>query len=121
MTENRALCGEKVYRVANEPRTLSEKLNECYDYIDEAAEHVGMDYIADLKRRIGEGVMDVLETHFSISTLEIEMGNVQIKSNNMVKDTSISIHGTPVSVSHIEWEMDAEDMFGKLRLTFRYP
>ena len=63
--------------------------------------------------------MELLETHFSISNLELEIGEVQIKSNNLMKDTAISIHGKNVCVSHIDWEMDAEDMLGKLRLTFR--
>ena len=101
-----------------ESRTLSDKLRECFGHIDEIEDWYGEE---DLRNNLVDTVMELLETHFSVSKLEIEMGEVQIKSNNMVKDTSISIHGTPVSVSHIEWEMDAEDMFGKLRLTFRYP
>lgn len=98
-----------------EQKTLSDKLRECFDHIDEIEDWYGEE---DLRNNLVETVMAVLETHFSVSKLDIEVGEAQIKSNNMVKDTDISIHGKTVCVSHIEWEMDVEDMLGKLRLTF---
>ena len=98
-----------------EPITLSDKLRTCFDHIDEIEDWYGEE---DLRNNLVETVMELLKTHFSVSNLELDIGEVQIKSNNMVKDTAISVHGMPVSASHIEWTMDAEDEFGKLRLTF---
>jgi hypothetical protein len=99
-----------------EPLTLSEKLRTCFDHIDEIEDWYGEE---DIRNNLIKSVMEILETHFSVSKLELEMGEVHIKSNNQVIDTAVSIHGKVVPVTHIDWEMDAEDMLGKLRLTFR--
>jgi len=91
--------------------TLRQKLTNCvgnYDYNPRL----------DAPEQLIDELMGIIETHFSISELDLEIGEAMIKSNNKPHDTTISINGKPISVTKIEWTLDAEDAFGKLNLTF---
>ena len=91
--------------------TLRQKLTNCvgnYDY----------DPRLDAPETLIDELMGIIETHFSISELDLEVGKVVIKSNNKPHETEITINGEHISVTNIEWTLDAEDAFGKLKLTF---
>ena len=97
-------------------KTLYEKLRECSDSIDEIQEYVGAAYVVDFQERLAHAIMDVLQEHFELSEIELEVGELTVKSDNSALNTTILAGETLIPVTKIAWTLDAEDMRGKLKL-----
>lgn len=110
--------GGKLYRVADKPKTLQEKLRECSNCINEIEEYVGAEYIAGFQRQLADAVMDVLLEHFQLSEFELEAGTLTLKSDNSTHNTVVRVSDVTLdNITKIEWTLDAEDQHGKLHLT----
>ena len=67
--------------------TLRQKLTNCvgnYDY----------DPRLDSPETLIDELMGIIETHLSISKIDLEVGDVVVSSNNKNYDTTILINGT---------------------------
>jgi len=89
--------------------TLKGKITEILD---------GISIDWERKNELSTAILHMLEEHFTVSKLDLECGEVTIKSNNHSIGTEILLNGKSISVTQLEWDLCADDGFGKLRLTF---
>lgn len=94
-------------------KTLAEKLEDYFKTITDIEGWVGNEAIT-------RAVMGIMETHFTVSQLDLEVGNVVIKSDNTTANTKITIGEAAVEhATKVVWTLDAkEEPLGELQLTF---
>lgn len=106
-----ALAGELVQTptTPDKDMTLREKLAEYARWIDT---------FTDSPEEIADGILSLLGDHFMISGLELAVGEVVIKSDNNVENSSVKIGDRIIPVRRIQWTLEADEMHGKLTLGF---
>ena len=66
---------------------------------------------------IAQNIRVMLADHFQLGELELDVGDVKLKSDNSLLNTTITIGDKVLPVMSIHWCIDGEE-WGRLTLTF---